>query len=202
MRALCRRLCPADDDGVSVLELMIAMSLMTVFGALFTSAMLLMNSSSIKAQSLTVVSSQLDQAFENLDRTVRYASAITVPGQGAGTGDWYVEMNASYTGTQVCTQLRVDTSSQQLQSRSWTPSNGAAAGLTAWRPLASGITYTAAPFALGATVGVTFQQLTVQLQSSSGVAGQTTTSASTVTFTAVNSSTTANNALCGEAGRP
>jgi hypothetical protein len=132
-----------------------------------------------------------------LDKLVRYASGISTPGTGGSSGDYYVEWSSNYTGSQVCTQLRVDLASQQLQTRSWNVSGSTASGLTGWTPLVSNIANPATasptyvPFTLQAqSTELGYQQLTVNLAATSGSA-QSTTSRSSVTFVALNSSSSA-----------
>ena len=173
---------------------------------MFTAAVIVLNQATNKTEAVNLTFAQLNQAFLNLDKTVRYATAISTPGCGGGlapvcngttSGDWYVELRSTTsTGLEQCTQLRVDITTQQLQQRTWFP---AAPTTTApnFIPLASGITNGAVatgstdqPFAL-VTPGVTvpYQQLTINLVAVSGSAStQATTSRSKSTFSALNSS--------------
>jgi type II secretory pathway component PulJ len=199
------------DEGVTLMELLVSMTLMTVFGALFTSAILLINKSTNKTQSVTISTASLNQAFLTLDKTVRYAAAITTPAQSTGTGDWYIEMQVTNTGAQQCTQFRLDITSGQLQSRSWSVVNSAASGLTSWRPLASGFTNgnaaatsTDRPFTLTAPTGsVQFPKLGITLVAKSGTTDAT-TSRSAVTFAAVNYVSDSSNTTipCQQVSRP
>ncbi len=204
------------DDGTSLVELMVGMTLMIVFMAMFTGAVVMMNQALNKTQAVNLVSSQLNVAFSNLDTTIRYASYISKPGQGT-SGDWYVELQVTNTGTEVCSQLRVDIASQQLQSRTWTVS-ASPSNLTAWVPISSGISNGTAvsgaatqPFSLvpappdpGAVLGNTlFQQLTINLISPAGSGTSLTTSTSSFTFTALNSTIpTPTTPICQQQGRP
>jgi type II secretory pathway pseudopilin PulG len=202
-----------EDNGTTLLEMLVGMTLMAIFGGLFTTAIYSMTSTANKAQALTSTSAQLSGAFLQLDKTVRYATALSSPGQssgGAATGDWYAEMRTTNTGGEVCTQLRVDKATQQLQRRTWKVTNSTASGLTSWLPLASGITNGGAavtvpndvPFTLTQPNGnIDYQQLTVRLISVAG--NPTTSSRSLVTFNAINISTsTSLNNVCQEVGRP
>jgi type II secretory pathway pseudopilin PulG len=198
----------SDDAGTTLLELLVGMILMGIFMSIFVGAVVSMTSAQSKTQSVAQTSQNLNQAFLALDKTVRYASAISTPGTGAPSGDWYVEYSTTTTGSQVCTQLRVDISTSELQRRTWTVVNSAASGLTGWTPLASEIangTATAGisqPF-IRVTPGATsdFQQLTVTLASLAGPKNAPTTSGTSFTITAVNSSLPATT-ICQEAGRP
>lgn len=197
------------DDGTSLIELMVAMMLMTVFLAMFTTAIVAMNRAENKTESVSLASSQLNQAFLALDKTVRYSSAISPPGTGT-LGDWYVELRATSGGSEVCTQLRIDT--QQLQRRTWTVTNSVGSAPTPWAPLSSYVANGGAasgpaqPFLLVAPVvanSTGFQQLTFNLATLSGGGTTQTRSTSSFTFTATNSTIPPPTApICQEQGRP
>lgn len=200
------------DAGTTLMELLVGMAIMVIFGGIFTTSIVLMTSSSTKAESLATTSSQLSVAFQRLDKSIRYAAAVSTPGQSYGggtTGDWYVEFRTTNTGAEQCTQLRVDKTSQQLQMRTWTPVNSVATGLSSWVPWGSNITNGGAasgsadvPFKLPAAgSSVTYQQLQVTLVDVSG--NPPTTSRSSLTLPALNSTaTTTSTNVCQEAGRP
>lgn len=202
------RLLRADPErGTTLVEVMVAMLLMTIFGAIFTGAMITLTRTTNKAQALTTSSTQTNQAYLTLDKTVRYARAITTPARGSGTGDWYVELRSTSSGVERCTQLRVDIVTQQLQRRTWATSSSTE---PAFRQISSGIvngtaaTGTTQPFALetpGSTVP--YQQLDIYLQATAGSAGDPATSTSSFSFTALNSTTSAvPAATCQQFGRP
>lgn len=182
------------EEGTSLVELMVGLVLMTVFMAMFTGAVVMMNNAMNKSQAVNQTASQLNVAFQSLDETVRYAAAISTPGLGAPSGNWYVEMRATTTGAEVCTQLTVDIASQQLKRRTWTVVNAVAVNVNAWVPIASGVSAgavtdpTTQPFYLvTARANTVYQQLTVNLIALSGSGSSFTNSASSFTFTAVNS---------------
>ena len=209
LRTLERARRVRGDAGTSLLELIVGMGIMVVFMAMFTGAIVMMNNTSQKAESLSQTSSQLNQAFLTLDKTVRYASAISTPGQGT-SGDWYVEMVSPDGVGQKCTQLRVDVTAQQLQQRTWIVGQALTDG-PAFTPIASTITNgTAAsgssdqPFALKPqNADIAFQQLTINLVAQYGINSNKTTSRSSVTFTAVNSTVPPpSDAFCTDWGQP
>jgi Tfp pilus assembly protein PilW len=217
LRQLRRRL--HQDEGTSLIELMVGMVLMVVFLGMFTGAVVMMNSAMNKSQAVNASSSQLNTSFSNLDNSVRYAAFISTPGVGT-SGDWYVELRVTNTGTEVCNQLRVDIVSQQLQRRIWTVGvNGAASAAGAWVPISSGITNGAAgvgaatqpfylvPPALATVVppppNAIYQQLTINLISPAGSGSSLTNSTSSFTFTALNSMIPApTTPICQQQGRP
>jgi type II secretory pathway pseudopilin PulG len=198
------------DDGTSLIELMVGMMLMAIFMGMFTGAVVMMNNAMNKSQAVNLTASQLNVAFLNLDNTVRYAAFISTPGVGT-SGDWYVELRVTDTGAEVCTQLRVDIASQQLQRRTWTVVNAVASTPGAWAPISSGISNGGAvsgastqPFyLLPALANTVFQQLTINLISPSGSGSSLTNSTSSFTFTALNSIIPAPTApICQQQGRP
>lgn len=199
------------DEGTSLVEVTVAMTLMAIFLALFTGAIVMMNSAMRTSQAVNVSSSQLNVAFANLDNIVRYAAFITTPKASATSGDWYVELRTTTAGGETCNQLRVDIASKQLQRRSWTVANAVASSPSAWIPIASGITNGGAaigaktqPFYLVPPVGsAVYQQLTFNLLSPAGSGPALVTSASSFTFTALNSPTgVAGAQICQQQGQP
>ncbi len=193
---------PAGDEGSTLLEVVIGMSIMSIFLGMFTGAIVVLTNTQSRAEALTTSSGQVNTAFQRLDSSIRYAAAISAPGSTGPSGGWYVEFRTTATGTAVCTQLRVDTALQQLQSRTWRPDPPATAP-TRWVPLASSITNGNAtttgstdvpvPFVLVPDPeGVGFEQLTVRLVATTG--NPAVTSRSAMTFTALNSSAAAKTA--------
>lgn len=209
------------EDGTTMIELVVGMTLMVVFLVIFTASITTMYASANKAESLNNSSGQLNQAFSRLDKEIRYASTLTTPGLGTDS-NWYVEFLTTNTGSPVCTQLRINTGSKQLQQRTWnvTGSSGSttASGLTAWLPLASTVTNGGAaagatdqPFTfIPANPTLTSQQLKIYLVAKVGVSKSATTSYTSLTFTAVNTDlntptdnpTTHVRAACNEVTRP
>ena len=213
MRCLSRFSCRASDrprseDGTSLIELVVGMALLSIFMAMFTGAVVAMNNSENKAQAVNITSGQLNQAYLSLDKMVRYATAISTPAVSATSGDWYAEMQTTNTGTEKCIQLRVDITAQQLQQRTWTPSD--TTSLSGWKPLASGISNgnavagaTTQPFYLLSPAKAVYQQMTINLAAPAGSGPTLTTSSSAYTFTALNSTKTApSTPFCQQQGRP
>jgi prepilin-type N-terminal cleavage/methylation domain-containing protein len=181
-----------DDRGVTLVEVTIAMTLMSIFLVLFTTGILQVFRASDHDQAQSSAREQIHLAFQRLDTAIRYAAGISAEGQVGA--DWYVEFLATYTGTPVCTELRF-TQAGQLQLRRWdqggTPPSFTtlAAGATATHP------FTRQPVVAGS--GVNFQRLSVDLSVSGGkAAGSRRIS---VMFTATNTSpTTASDTSCVE----
>ncbi|MET0864839.1 MAG: hypothetical protein ABWZ98_10935 [Nakamurella sp.] len=202
------------DDGTTLIELLVGMTLMLIFMGMFTGAIVMMNTAMNKTQAVNEAASQSTVAFESLDTLVRYAAAISTPGVSkrakGSAGNWYVELRTTNTGAESCTQLRVDSKAQQLQRRTWTVLNAVASAPGAWVPIASGISNGRAvpgpstqPFylpPLGPNTAI--QQLTVNLVSSAGSVTALTSSESSYTLTAVNSAGAPVAPVCQEQGRP
>jgi type II secretory pathway pseudopilin PulG len=202
------KLIARSDRGATMLELVVGMSVMMIFLGIFTGTMMMMSRSESKARATTDTANQVSQAFLWFDKNVRYAAAISQPGQGTvTTHDWYVELRNTGTGTDVCTQIRIDT--DQLQWRTWQPANTSTT-LTGWTQIANGFTNGSAPagatqpFSVPAPTGSqNHQRMHIILSASGGPANNVSTASSTFTFTAVNSSVPVPTApICQEVPRP
>jgi hypothetical protein len=201
----------AADAGTSLAELIIGMALMALFMAIFTGAVVTMAKTGNKVEAVSLSNSQTNQAFLRLDKTIRYATNITTPGVST-TGTWYVEIDTTNTGQEVCTQLKVNKATQQLQQRSWNVTNSVAQTASAWTGMASYITNggaavgsATAPFSTPPSptgVSSPFQRLTITLVASYGNP-QPTTNQTQMTFTALNTPTVAPQTTpCQQWGRP
>jgi prepilin-type N-terminal cleavage/methylation domain-containing protein len=203
----------ADDRGTTLLEIMVGMTIMGVFMSIFTTAVFTMSRTVNQVDAVTTTAGQVNQAFLKLDKLVRYASAISTEGRSPVSNKWYVELETTANGPDTCTQLRVDTTTKQLQQRTWTLTSAGTTAASAWRMLANGVTNGTAPstdsnrpFSVptgSVTVSSPFQLLTLTLiVTSEGVNPKTTKSR--MTFTAVNSvaSATTNASRCQQKGRP
>ncbi|MCA2215345.1 prepilin-type N-terminal cleavage/methylation domain-containing protein [Jidongwangia harbinensis] len=146
-----------DDAGVSLIEVLVSMGVMSIVMALFTTAILQAYRATGKVEKMSIVQSELHRGFQRFDRELRYASWIAQPGT-VGTGVnivYYVEF-ASANGTE-CLQLRLEPGNQSAATRDgegilqllrWTP--GAPPARTArGQTVASYLVVdgTAAPFA-------------------------------------------------------
>lgn len=194
-----------------MIELVVGMLIMTIFLGMFTSAVLIMNRAENKAEAVNVSATQVSQVFLKLDKIVRYAAAVAAPAVSGTSGDWYVEMRTTNTGSEVCTQLRVDITLRELQRRTWTVANSSATNLSGWSQVAPGISNGGVaagsadqPFVLKPQKSsVPFQQLAVNLVSVYGSGPTQTTSRTSFTTNAVNSTVPPPSApICQEVGRP
>jgi prepilin-type N-terminal cleavage/methylation domain-containing protein len=188
-----------DDSGFTLTEVMVAMSIMAIFLALSTGALLSLYSATNKTQSIADAQQQLGLAFNRLDREIRYSSGISTPGY-VGT-DPYVEFVSTYTGSPVCTQLRLNLASQRLQQRTWTQGT-ATVTPTAWTTLASGVSSTAQPFTVNAAdATLNFQRLAVGVTVTGGGVAASSTRDFSATFTALNTSLNTDSSTACSEGR-
>lgn len=202
------------DDGVTMAEMVAGMALMTVFLGMFTGAVTLLTQGSSRAENLTATSGQLNNVFIRLDKSIRYAAAISTPTPVANaSNNYYVEFQTTNTGQAICTQLQLNTATSVLRKRTWViPSSGPITDLTDFTAIGANLRAPAAPkvpFALTASGLLDFEQLTVTLNS--GIGSSKTASDSSVTYTSVNSKDASSRAdsdatrpdrVCQEAGRP
>jgi len=168
-----------DDAGVTLLELVVSMTIMSIFGAMFVSAIAQMYQVANRTNAAASALSQINIAFQRLDGQFRYASGISTPGPATGT-DKYVEYLTTNTGTAVCGELRLRSTTSQLQSRQWTQ-GGTPGG---WTTLASNVSSSTPFTVVTPATGSAYQTVTVSLAST--VSGRTRTFRTT--FAALNTS--------------
>jgi prepilin-type N-terminal cleavage/methylation domain-containing protein len=171
------------DAGFTLIEVMVASAVFGIVLVTFGVGMIQMVGAIGRTESLQMAQAQLHTAFQRLDHQVRYASAIGEPAAAAdAAGEWYAEFLTDFTGTAVCTQLRIGTS---LQQRSWTA--GKQPG-SAWSTLAAGVAAVGKPFTLSSDQedGAGHQRLGVRISATAEHDGAT--RETVVTFTAMNSS--------------
>ncbi len=107
-----RRRAAGRDDGFSLIELMVTMTVMSVVLVVVIGAITQIYSAVTTTEATSIGRDQLGTAFNRLDKELRYAGWIAVPGQ-VGTR-WYLEY-ALPTG---CRQLKYDAGVITLAS--WT----------------------------------------------------------------------------------
>lgn len=187
------------------MEVVVGMGIMMIFLGIFTGSIVMVFQTSNRTNALTGSSGQTDRAFTRLDKSLRYATAVSTPGSTAA--GWYVEYLTTATGAAVCTQLRVNPTGQQLQARTWPAGGSTTPTATAWTPWADGITNGAAtagsttppvPFTLAPlTVTSGYEQLTVTLTATSG--SPPVPASTNATFTALDSAPTVKQIIAGRA---
>lgn len=195
----------SNDEGYSLIEVMMAMVCTSILLTLVTSAIIQIYHSVNSVDAVSAAQSQIDTAFSRLDREVRYARGISDP--AAVGGDAYVEYLLSVDSVDTCVELRVHTATGELQRRTWTK-NVTPLKPSGWQTLASSVTATKPFTVTGATQALTaqYQTLTVDVTSVTGGGnGLSTTSGragsqreTTVTFTALNATTANSSSTCIE----
>lgn len=215
------------DEGVTLIEMLVAMSIMTVVMASVTSGMMLVYRNLAATESLSVAQTQLELAFQRLDKELRYASWISDPGQvGGSTGSWYVEFAGSSDASSTsvpCEQLRLDNRGV-LQLLRWTagspPTSGQAGQTLASNIIANDLdpdpavarkpfvrqvagsrpyaTTTPDPTAVGTSYSPDFYRLRLRLTTKVG----NRVTRSDITFTAMNTSRTTGTVNPCSEGRP
>lgn len=118
-----KRLRGTADSGFSLVELMVAMAIFTVFLTIVISSVVAITRASSKVQTTARTTSAELVVFQRLDREVRYSDSVNFPGVGSATGDVYVEFRIPASSTvnnvTLCTQWRYDPTAGVIQSRTW-----------------------------------------------------------------------------------
>jgi prepilin-type N-terminal cleavage/methylation domain-containing protein len=176
------------DSGMSLVEVLVTMVLMSVAMALFTAVALQM----YRVQNDTVATAnaqtQANQAFIRLDREIRYAAGISVPNTS------YVEYLRTDQPSPTCVELWLDGGAGQLKLRTWVQGGTPTPN---WTVLVSDVSATQPFTLLPAAAPYYYQRL--QLQLTITPSGSTQTKALSTTFTALNTSlATSSDTVCTE----
>jgi hypothetical protein len=111
-----------DDAGVTLVEMIVAMSAFALVILVFMNAVRIMTSSMSRVSAVTAATTQSRAAADVLGRQLGYASAANLPFWSSATNSWYFEFesDAVLAGTDSrCTQWRYQTDTDLLQYRSW-----------------------------------------------------------------------------------
>jgi prepilin-type N-terminal cleavage/methylation domain-containing protein len=130
MRALIarrdRRRITDPEAGFTVIELMVALMVFSIFLAIVTTSILALTRSASRIQVAAVSTSQELAVFARLDHAIRYADGINLQGTGA-SGDSYIEFRTPSDSTPnnltMCTQWRYDPTAATVASRQWQDGN-------------------------------------------------------------------------------
>lgn len=122
------------ESGFSLMELLVAMSIFTIFIAILLTTIVAVSRSAVRTQLVGETTNSTLVVFGNLDRQVLYADSINYPGSGA-LGDRYIEFRVPAASTlgglvAMCYQWRFSLSNSRLESRQWNEGNTTT--MTAW----------------------------------------------------------------------
>ncbi|MBU2669054.1 prepilin-type N-terminal cleavage/methylation domain-containing protein [Actinoplanes bogorensis] len=190
-----------DDDGVTLIEVLVAMLIMTVAGALATTAIAQIYRSTSHVEASFEAQRQIETMYTRLDTEIRYARSISNPGQVGR--DWYVEYLLSSGSADTCVELRLNSTTREVQRRTWTK-NAVPLAPSRWTVLATDIVATT-PFTVVAAdrkslTGSRYQRMTLAMRSVAGGGRASSTQETDVTFTALNATSTADDvSTCTEA---
>lgn len=115
-----------DDDGFTLVELIVAMTILVIFFAVFSNIATRVFSTTRRQQDRSASVDVSRNITEKLDRQVRYANAINTPGVTSDGTQWVEWRSGSLNRQQTCYQWRV-TPAGLAQYRSWNPAYGGAA---------------------------------------------------------------------------
>ncbi len=191
---------PTDDAGMTLMELVVALGLMSVVMAVITTGMVQIYSTLNRNEELSVVQAQLHTAFQRLDKEIRYAAGIRPPSQSPSPGgSWYVEYSLRSAGVEDCVQLRFRNAQGQFQRRI----RQGAAPVGGWTTLATHVA-AGARFTLEPAGADRYphQQLTISLTSQARAGTSSSSRQAEYTFTALNSSIETTADVCLDLARP
>ena len=178
------------DAGFTLLDMMMAMTVMTVVMSVFTSSILSMYRASRTVDARSEAQTQLNTGLQRLDHQIRYAAGIS--NAYAVGGNPYLDFLTVEDGRRKCVQLRVQNTI--LAQRSWTY-QADPIDLTPWTQLVNGMTYPTPLLYKAPTAAIGHQQLQVWLT----VGATADKDSNIMTYTALNTDRTSGNDYCSAA---
>ncbi|GAA2248213.1 hypothetical protein GCM10010401_22600 [Rarobacter faecitabidus] len=120
------------DKGMTLVELIVAMGILTLVLAIFMAGVVAMVRTTVRADSSSSAGDQMRTVFQRMDREIRYATDINRPAI-VGTRQYveYRYMEPDNEGVAQCVQWRYDSTSKELQRRNWI--DGSPASVSAWQ---------------------------------------------------------------------
>jgi prepilin-type N-terminal cleavage/methylation domain-containing protein len=187
------RMTREDDEGVTLIELVVSLTIMAVMMTIFTTGVLQMYQAANKTESLATAQEQLNTVFLRLDKVVRYAAWIS---DTVRNGDRFdVRMLTTNADGQQCYGLRLNSTENVLLITGWAlsdaPTISTYAGTTIWTTLATNVDAPAGvmPFErVPADAVQNFDRLQLTLEATSGTNTSRTRTDTSVRFTALNTS--------------
>jgi prepilin-type N-terminal cleavage/methylation domain-containing protein len=182
-----------EDDGVTLIELIVSLMIMSVMLTIFTTGVVQMYQAANKTESLADAQSQLNTVFLRLDKVVRYAAWMSDLQQSGTRYD--IRMQTTGSDGQHCYGLKLLGDQDRLFITDWTPANpptvSAYAGASIWAALASNVDAPAGgkPFdRIPADAVQSFDRLQLDLVATTGSGTSGTKTNTSVRFTALNTS--------------
>ncbi|HEY6795553.1 MAG TPA: type II secretion system protein [Kineosporiaceae bacterium] len=133
-----QRSAAGGDGGFTLIEMIVAMSLMAVLIAVFMGGVIQMTKDTSRVQNVSNSADQARRAYDRFERTARVASEVNRPVLVGTT--WYLEFRTTATGTStpLCTQWRMAGGTHLLQRRTW--DDVASPTVSDWETVATGVT--------------------------------------------------------------
>ena len=137
-----------EDTGSTLVEVLIAMIVLSLLLAVFVRAVALMTSTTTRVQTTGEVATEGRAASDALGRQLAIASATNTPVQAGG--NWYLEFSTDDVkagSDRQCTQWRYQPSTRRLEYRTWSVVTLVA---SAWIPVSDAVVNTSSqpPFAV------------------------------------------------------
>jgi prepilin-type N-terminal cleavage/methylation domain-containing protein len=111
-----------DDQGFSLVELIVTMGIMSVVMAVASTALLQIYSGAKQIEQTSVAADQLDTSLARLERELRYATHVSGVALGTAGNKWYLEFGIPAEDTSSpkrCRQLQFDLVHKSLRLVSW-----------------------------------------------------------------------------------
>jgi prepilin-type N-terminal cleavage/methylation domain-containing protein len=182
-----------EDRGVTLIELVVSLMIMSVMMTIFTTGILQMYQAANKTESLATAQSQLNTVFLRLDKVVRYAAWISDVQQDGEKYD--VRMLTTGSGDQRCYGLKLNGTENRLLIAQWSlddpPTVSVYDGTTIWATLATNVDAPTGlkPFErIPADAIQNFDRLQLDLVATTGSGVSGTKTNTNVRFTALNTS--------------
>jgi prepilin-type N-terminal cleavage/methylation domain-containing protein len=182
-----------EEDGVTLIELIVSLMLMSVMLTIFTTGVVQMYQAANKTESLADAQSQLNTVFLRLDKVVRYAGWISDLQQSGTRYD--IRMQTTGADGQHCYGLKLLGDQDRLFITDWTlenpPTVSAYAGTSIWAALATNVDAPSGgkPFdRIPADDKQNFDRLQLDLVATAGSGTSGTKTNTSVSFTALNTS--------------
>jgi prepilin-type N-terminal cleavage/methylation domain-containing protein len=191
------------DAGVTLIEMVVVMAIMSVLMVLFTSAVMTIYRTYNKVDATNQAQEQVNNVFLRLDKEIRYAQAVSAPLTGTTVSAVEYMMSPPPGVTDpTCVQLRLRTDTGQLQQRTW--QNGTTPTAN-WATLLSGVGLvkdgagTKPAFTLVTpSAEQDYQRLRLNFTTLGGGAAGSTSRLTDITFTALNTTGTGPTGLCNQ----